>query len=277
MQLDPVGILAVLVPERRDGGGADLVDDQRAGLQHRAGAEGRVALLRVVIAGGVLLGDDVAVLADAGVAHVVVHRGDFQMGERDAVAAEEVDVVAGGRDLELGVQRLPGDVFVLIGGEDDHMLTRLQRHRGEDEGDLVRAVAQAVALQRDGRIARVGQLDPVGEGAVLVGVGRAVGGHDLGDDQRGIAAGNGGIADLRAGDVRRRRQAELRGKEDEHDQRGTQQKQQRQRAALGLFPPQDAAFPLWWALIPESIGTHAELPFSIRQNCRVHYSIKKIA
>ena len=46
VQLDPVGIIAVAVLQRGDGGSADLVDDQGAGRQQRGCAEGRVALLR---------------------------------------------------------------------------------------------------------------------------------------------------------------------------------------------------------------------------------------
>ena len=64
-----------------------------------------------------------------------------------------------------------------------HPAVRRQADIGEQETDPVSPVAQADALQADGPVRTVPDLDPVGIFTVLVRHGGIVGGHDLADHQ----------------------------------------------------------------------------------------------
>ena len=254
--LDPVGVIAVFVLERGDGGRADFVDDQRAALQHRARAERGVALLRVVVARRVLVGDDVIVAADPCVAHVGIHRGDVQLLEGDAVAAEEEELVACGGELEFRVERLSGFVLCAVRRKDDDMLARGQRHIRKDEGDLVRAVGKAVALDVDRAVAGVGEFHPIRKRAGLIRERAAVGGHRLRDAQIRVAAGNGLRFDLRAGDVGGRGLRDFRREENHQHDKHAQHNQQRQGAALGLDTFDGAAPSARRTGVFHPVGTH---------------------
>ena len=265
MQFNPVRILTVFVPDRGNGGGADLVDHQCSGFDEGGSAEGSKALLRVLVSGGVLLGDDVVVATDPAIAHVVIHRRDGQFLKGDAVAAEEEERIAAGGELELGVQRLACGVLVFVGGKDDDAFAGRKRNVREDECDLVRAVAQAVALERNDMVAGVGQLNPVWEGTGLVGKRRAVGGHGLRNAKSAIARGHICREHLGAGDIGGGRKTHSRSENDQHDHQCDQAEQERQRSLARLHAPQRTAFSLWWAGFSGPIGAHGRLPFKIRQ------------
>ena len=256
MDLDPVGIVAVFVLERGDGGRADLVDHQRAALQHRARTERRVAFLGVVVSRRVLIGDDVIVAANPCVAHVVIHRGHVQLLESDAVAAEEEELVACGGEFEFGVQRLSGFVLRAVGSEDDDVFARRERQIREDESDFVRTVGKAVALDVDGAVARVGDFHPIRERARLIRERAAVGGHRLRDAQICVAAGNGSLVNLRAGDVGGGGLRNFRREENHRHDKHAQRNQQRQRASLGLDAFDGAAFSARRTGILHPVGTH---------------------
>ena len=236
MDLNPVGIIAVLILERGDGGSADFVDDQRTALQNRACAECGIAFLRVVIPRRILIGDDVVIAADPSIAHVVIHRGNIQLLEGDAVASKEEELVARGGELEFGVERFASLILCAVGRENDDVFACRKCDIRKNEGDLVRSVRKTIALEVDGVRACVGQLNPIRKRACFIRKRTAVGGHGFRDAQIGVAAGHGRRFDLCARNVGGGRLPNLRCEENEQNDRGTQCEQQRQCAARRLDP-----------------------------------------
>ena len=249
MDFDPVGIIAVLILERGDGGSADFVDDQRTALQNRACAECGIAFLRVVIPRRILIGDDVVIAANPSIAHVVIHRGNIQFLEGDTVASEEEELVARRGELEFGVERFARLVLCAVGRENDDVFACRKRDIRKNEGDLVRSVRKTIALEVDGVRACVGQLDPIRKRA-------AVGGHGFRDAQIGVAAGHGSRFDLRARNVGGGRLLNLRCEENEQNNRGTQCEQQRQCAARRLDPFNGTALSARRTGIFHPVGIH---------------------
>ena len=185
IQLDPVGVVAVLIGDAGEIGGHDFVDDQAVGGRHTDAARLFPAGGGVFIAGGVLIGR----LPDAvhqRVGLVALQGGNLDRIDRLARGVEQKNRLAQRGDFEPRVQRFARLRFVRAVAEDDHTRARFERHFGEDEQHPVVAVGKAGALEALRRAAGVGDFHPVGIRAGFVGIGALVGAHYLGDGQRGI-------------------------------------------------------------------------------------------
>ena len=188
VQLHPVHQLAVLVSQAGKGIWHDFADDQRAVGDHGSGAVLLMALRRIGVARAEQGGGGKGAVLLQGVAFVPAHDGQGQGVNLIGVGVEQVQRLPHRGQLELGMEGLARLSSVGVRAEHHHPLVRLEGHIGEQEADGVVAVAQADVLQADLMIAAVPDLHPVGEVAVFIGDGGAVGGHDLAEHQPLIGA-----------------------------------------------------------------------------------------
>ena len=119
------------------------------------------------------------------------------MHNRRSIRRDERDVLAIRIELEIRVQRLPGDAAVLPARPDEQILPAVERHRGEApfhevRGDIREVVA--VQIHRPGR--SIIKLDPVRRIAVLVFDSADVVRHVFVDDERRRRHGRRRVCDV---------------------------------------------------------------------------------